>query len=155
MTTSPLLLRVASGLALAQFVAHTSMLLSYSPKHGPDEAAVVEAMRSHLFSFGGFASHSYWDLYIGYGLMAALNCVVEAILFWQLAGMDKDAAFRTTPLIGLFCIANLAYAALVGRYFFFLPPIVFDLMIAVCLGLAIIAPHPKSSMPNQTELQSS
>jgi len=131
-----MLLRVAALLALVQCLGHASLFLSYVPKHGADEVAVVEAMRSHFFSFSGHL-HSYWDMYYGYGLMAVLNCLIEAVLFWQLAGIAKTAPRSVVPVAALFLLANLAYAGLVWTYFFPLP-LYFDLAIAICLGLVLI-----------------
>ncbi len=64
-----LLLRFASGIALVQFAAHTILFVFSSPKHGPAESAVIEAMKAHRFDFMG-SLRSYWDFYFGYGLEA-------------------------------------------------------------------------------------
>lgn len=132
-------LRIAAVVALLQFTAHTYLLLSYKPKHGLAEDAVVLAMKSARFDFSGRSHpHSYWDLYIGYGLFAALNCLIEAVLFWQLAGMGG-----AKPIVALFILANVAFAILVWRYFFFLPPMIADLSIAACLGGALLSRRPR------------
>jgi hypothetical protein len=131
-----LLLRIASLLALIQFAAHTSLLLTYAPKHGPEEAAVVEAMKSHAFNFGGVRPHSYWEMYFGYGLFAAVNCLIEAILFWQLTSGSVNLA-PARSIVLLFCLANIGYAILVWKYFF-LVPLVFDAAIALCLAAAYV-----------------
>lgn len=129
-----LFLRAAAIIALLQFTAHTFLFVHARPGHGPEEVAVVETMRAHLFDFGG-RMHSYWDFYFGYGLFAALNCLIEALLFWFLAGLARDDARRLRPVIALFLAANLAYAGLVLRYFF-LVPLGPDLLVATCLALA-------------------
>ena len=42
-------------------------------------------MKSQRFHFApATAPRSYWDSYFGYGLFASFNCLVEAVLFWQL-----------------------------------------------------------------------
>jgi hypothetical protein len=64
-----MLLRIASIVALLQFAAHTLLLVFGAPTHGPEEIAVVEAMKSHHFDFMGL-TRSYWDFYFGYGLFA-------------------------------------------------------------------------------------
>src|SRR6266581_4174942 len=87
------LLRIASVVALVQFAAHTLLFVFSSPKHGPEESAVVEAMKAHRFDFIG-SMRSYWDFYFGYGLEPAFFCLLEAVLFWQLATIAK-----TTPLV--------------------------------------------------------
>src|SRR5579864_9020289 len=49
--TTTLLLRIVSVVALLQFVGHGTMFVRARPTHGPDEVAVVDAMRSHAFTF--------------------------------------------------------------------------------------------------------
>ena len=129
-------LRVASLIALLQFAAHTTLLLKYVPKHGPDEVRVVEAMKSYRFDFHGSQPHSYWEMYIGYGLFAAFNCLIEALLFWLLSIQPNRA------ITGLFLFANLGYAAMIYRWFFFLP-LYADLAIAICLIGALTIPVPR------------
>jgi hypothetical protein len=130
--SSNVLLRVASIVAFIQFAAHTLLLLTYKPAHGPGEVAVVAAMKSLRFDLGGFRPHTYWELYIAYGLFAAFNCLVEAVLFWLLASNPNRS------IIALFCLANAGYAILVALYFFPIP-LVLDLTIAACLGFALIS----------------
>jgi hypothetical protein len=83
---------------------------------------------------------SYWDFYFGYGIEAAAVCVVEAILFWQLAGIAGVNATLIRPIVLLFLVVNLGHVLLTARYFFWVP-IVFDLAIAVCLGWALVVPR--------------
>ena len=132
------LLRAASAVAMLQFIAHTVLLVSYVPTRGPVEVAVVDAMKLHRFDFGGFSPHSYWDLYFGYGLFAAFNCLIESVLFWQLAGMARTEPRRTMPVVALFALANLGYAILVWKYFFVIP-LIADLAIAACLAASLLA----------------
>jgi hypothetical protein len=130
------LIRAASLVALLQFVAHGTMFLRYAPKHGPAEAAVVEAMRSQSFNFGG-SVRSYWDLYVGYGLLAAFTCLVEAVLLWQLAALVSTTSAPVRPILALIILANLGHIALCWRYFFFVPMIP-DAAIAACLAAALV-----------------
>lgn len=132
MTT--LLLRVASIVALLQGLAHTALIVSATPKHGPDEIAVVGAMKAHRFDFLG-SLRSYWDFYFGYALFVALTCIIEAVLFWQLASIAAAHPALARPIVALFCGANVAFALLAAKYFF-VTPIVPDVIIALCLGIA-------------------
>ena len=140
---SRVFLWTASIVALFQFVAHTILLVFYVPTHGPGETALVEAMKSQLFDFGG-RIHSYWDLYFGYGLFAAFNCLIEGVLFWQLSTISMINPSRIRPIVALFLLGNVGYAILVWRYFF-LTPIVPDIAIAICLGLALISSRSRAS----------
>jgi len=130
-----ILLRIAAVVALVQFCAHTTLFMTYVPRHGPDEVSVVQAMQSHYFSFSG-SLRSYWDMYFGYGLFSAFNCLLEAVLLWQLAGIAKNFPHLIRPVAALFVAANIGYAILVWKYFFPLPSY-FDIAIAILLGLAI------------------
>ena len=134
---TPLLLRTASIVALLQGLAHTVLIVSATPKHGPDEIAVLGAMKAHRFDFLG-SMRSYWDFYFGYALFVALTCVIEAVLFWQLAGLAAAHPALARPIVALFCGANIAFALLAAKYFF-VTPIVPDIVIAVCLGVALLA----------------
>jgi hypothetical protein len=131
------LLRITSVVAFVQFCAHTTWFVTYVPQHGPDEINVVQTMHSYYFSFAG-SLRSYWDFYFGYGLFSALNCLIEAVLFWQLATIARTVPNLITPIAALFLLANIGYAALVWKYFFPLPGY-FDIAIALLLGLTIVS----------------
>ena len=131
--TPSTLLRIAAVLALLQGAAHATLIVFASPKHGPEEVAVIEAMKSRRFNFLG-ARRSYWDFYFGYALIAAIICVVETVLFWQVAGLGPSII---RVVAGVFIAFNLVHAILAGRYFF-ITPIVADLLITGCLVLAFL-----------------
>ena len=125
--------KIASVLSLVQFAAHASLFLRAKPRHGADEAAVIEAMKSRAFDFRGF-KRSYWDLYFGYGLVAAGCCLVEAMLLWQISRFAPDFPSETAFVALTFIVANLSHLALCLRYFFS-APMIFDALIAIALGL--------------------
>lgn len=128
------LLRLAGGLAIFQGLAHGILIVLAKPKHGPEEVAVVEAMKDHAFSFAG-SLHSYWDMYFGYAMMAAGTCVVEGVLLWLLAPMAPNAKGLRAVLL-LLIAANVAHAMVILRYFFLLP-LVFDGLVALLIALAV------------------
>ena len=128
------LLQITSIFVLLQYSAHTFLFLSAKPTHGPEEITLVEAMKSHYWDFGGF-SHSYWDFYFGYGLIAILLGVIEVVLLWQLASISKISSVKIRPFIALLFFATLAHAILILKYFFLLPAI-FDFITVLLLGVA-------------------
>src|SRR5262247_3810557 len=130
--TAALLLRIVAVVALLQFLGHGTLFVLARPTHGPDEVTVVDAMRSHVFTFA-LAPRSYWDMYYGYGLEAAFVCLVEAALFWLLAGAASGNAGLIRSLAGLFAAANVAHIAMLVRYFAFPVPMVFDALIGAGL----------------------
>ena len=134
---SAVLIRFAGALALLQAVGHGTLFLRAKPTHGPVEVAVVEAMQANTFTFAA-APRSYWDMYTGYGLESAAICVVEAVLFWLLAGIVHREPARVRSVLVLFIVANLAHMVMVWRFFAFPVPVVFDGAIAAGLAGAII-----------------
>ena len=120
MSKPALLLRLAAIVALLECLGHTMLFVRYVPVHGPAETAVVDAMKSHVFNFGG-SPRSYWDLYFGYGLFVSIGSFVEAALLWQLAGLAASGVPRIRPLAGLVALAELGYTLLIRKYFFATP----------------------------------
>ena len=133
--SAPAVLRVAAAVALLLWIAHTALFLRARPTHGPEEVAVVQTMRAHRFDFAG-ASRSYWDFYFGYGLLAAVVVLVEAVLFWQLAGAPDVARPLVRSVVALFLAYNVGHALVAARYFF-ITPIIPVVVIAGCLSVAI------------------
>ena len=131
------ILRIAAAVAAIQGTAHAALFLRAKPRHGPAEVAVVEAMKANRFDFAG-ASRSYWDFYFGYGLQAAGACLVEALLFVFLARVAAAEPPLARPIVALFVAVNIAHAILTARYFFYLP-VLFDVLVAACLGWALLA----------------
>jgi len=60
------------------------------------------------------------------------------VLLWQLATIAKTDALVVRPIVALFFLANVGHAVLAWKYFF-ITPIVPDVVIAVCLAFAFAA----------------
>jgi len=63
--------------------------------------------------------------------------VVEAVLFWQLAGAPAVARPLVRSIALLFLAFNLVHALLAAKYFF-ITPIIPDALIALCLAVAVV-----------------
>lgn len=137
-----LFLRIAAILSLLASCGHTYLFLTYFPSHGPQETAVVAAMKSARFHFGWPASHSYWELYFGYGLFVAISCFIEAVVLWQLASLSKSGSLRIEPIVATFVLGEAGYAVLMFKYFFLIPIFVHSAL-AVCLAAAFLASSPR------------
>ena len=129
-----LLLRIASVLTLIHCVLHTIGGVFGSPKHGVEEIAVVETIKSHHFDVMG-SMRSYWDFFFGYGLFVTIVLLVNSVFFWQLATLSKTNPAWMRPILGLFCL-NFLVMAIVSWKYFFIAPAVTELLIAACLALA-------------------
>jgi hypothetical protein len=132
-------LRAASLLTLLHAVLHTIGGVFGKPDPGPQQAAVA-AMKANQFPLMG-ATRSYWSFYMGLGLAVTIFLTIIAIVLWQLSSLAKTDSYRLRPIYAAFLVAFLAMA--VNSYvYFFPPPVVTELVIAVCLGMAIFTSRP-------------
>jgi hypothetical protein len=106
-------------------------------KVGPGPATVaVQAMKVNQFLLMGHM-RSFWDFYRGMGLAATISLTAEAVLFWQLGSLAKSDAARLRPILAAFLVAYSALA--VNSYaYFFVGPVIAEILIAACLGLTIL-----------------
>ncbi len=132
--TPTIFLRIASVLTLIHCAGHTIGGVFGKPKHGAEQLAVIDAMKSHHFNVMG-SMRSYWDFNFGYGLFATINLFIQGLLFWQLASMAKTNAAWTRPILVLFFFNFIAMAIVAWKYFF-IAPAVTELLIAACLAMA-------------------
>jgi glycerol uptake facilitator-like aquaporin len=113
-------------------------------KVGPGPAAVaVEAMKINQFLSMGHV-RSFWEFYHGLGLAVTIFLTAEAVLFWQLGSLAKTDARQLRPILTTFLIAYAALAVNSNTYFFF-GPVIAEIFIAACLGLAIVAAKPTAT----------
>jgi hypothetical protein len=129
-----LFLRIASVLTLVHAALHTIGGVFGGAAPGVQET-VVTAMKVNQFPVMGI-TRSYWDFYMGLGLGATVFMTMEAIVLWQLGSLAKTEALRLRPIVTTLLVGWLAMAANSFRYFFAAPAI-FEVLIALCLGLAI------------------
>jgi hypothetical protein len=128
-------MRIASILSFVFAAGHSfGGAQSWSPV---GETEVLRAMRSFRFDAEGF-SRTYWDFYVGFGLIISVYLIVQAIVLWQIAALSKTQPVLVRPIAIVFIAANLA-SALLSWAFLFATPAVFALLIAVSLGLALTA----------------
>ena len=129
-----LFLRVASVLTLIHSVLHTIGGVFGKPDPGI-AATTLAAMKANEFNVLGM-TRTYFEFYRGLGLGITIFLTAEAIVFWQLGTLAKTDAVRLRPVIATFMIAYLVFAVNSYEYFFFMPVIV-EILIAACLGMAI------------------
>jgi hypothetical protein len=124
---APLFYRIAAVLILLLDAGHTSGFPWSDPKWAVD----LSSMRSTHFDILGF-SRTYWDFYVGFGLLFTVLLLLAAILAWQLGGLPANtrALMRGTAWTLALCFA--AITVLSWRYFFIVP-IVFSIVITLCL----------------------
>ncbi|MBS1800099.1 MAG: hypothetical protein JSS95_09765 [Acidobacteria bacterium] len=129
-------LRAASLLTLLHAILHTIGGVYGKTDPGPMQIA-VDAMRSNTFPAMGY-TRSMWDFYHGMGLCVTILLTVEAIAFWLFGNIIRDSDADLRDVLVVFLLGYLALAVNSLRYFF-TPPVIVELLIAGCLGMAIVS----------------
>jgi hypothetical protein len=127
-------LRIASVLTFVHAALHTIGGVFGGVAPGAQQVA-VSAMKANEFVAMG-VTRTYWDFYMGFGLVVSVFLTVEAVVFWQLSSLAKIDAVRLRPVLATFLVGYLC-AAVVSYRYFFAGPVITEILIALCLGLAI------------------
>jgi hypothetical protein len=131
------LLRSASIASLLFAAGHMlGGLESWSP---PGDTDVLRAMQSFRFNAEG-SSRTYWDFYVGFGLIIGVFLTAQAVLLWQLAPLSAEQPARLQPIVTIILITTVANALLAWRFFFFIP-LVLGIVVASFLALALCRRH--------------
>ena len=121
--------RVAAVLLLLFAAGHTLGFRQSDPKWGVD--ALLGSMRSIHFDVQGF-NRTYWDLFVAAGLSVGVFYLFAAILAWQLGSLPKETLALMRGIAWAFALCFAAITVVSWAYLFILP-IVFSLVITVCL----------------------
>ena len=124
--------RVAAVLLLLFAIGHTLGFRQSDPQWGVD--ALLGSMRSIHFDVQGF-KRTYWDLFVAAGFSVGVFYFFSAILAWQLGGIPVETLTRLRGVAWAFAICFAAISVVSWMYLFILP-IVFSLLITVCLSSA-------------------
>jgi hypothetical protein len=124
--------RVAAVLLLLFAIGHTVGFLQSDPKWGVD--TLLASMRSIHFDVQGF-TRTYWDFFVGFGLFVTVFLLLAAVIAWQLGGLPAETLAHMRGIAWTLASCFLAITVLSGRYFFIVP-IVFSIVITVCLIVA-------------------
>ena len=124
--------RIAAVLILLFAVGHTIGFLQHDPKWGVE--ALLASMRTIHFDIQGF-SRTYWDFFVGFGLFVTVFLLFAAVLAWQLGGLPAETLARIRGIAWASAVCFAAVAFLSWRYFFLIP-LVFSIVITICLSAA-------------------
>ena len=134
MTITPkLLYRVSAVLIALYAVAHAAGFWTVDPAWGVD--AVVGGMKTREFDVMGFR-RNYWDFFIGFGTVVTLTMSFTALVAWQLGTLAAGMPRALRPVAWGLALAYVLMSAMMWLWFF-LPPIVFSTVIALCLLVAV------------------
>ena len=124
--------RIAAVLLLLFAIGHTLGFRQSDPSWGVD--SLLSSMQSIHFDVQGF-KRTYWDLFLAAGFSVGVFYFFAAILAWQLGGLPPAtlALMRGTAWAFALCFAAITFLS--WRYLFILP-IVFSIVITLCLTVA-------------------
>jgi hypothetical protein len=129
----PVFYRIAAGLLMLFAAGHTfGFQQPPDPKWGVD--ALFGSMRSIHFDMLG-ASRTYWDLFVGAGLSLSVFFVFAAVLAWLLGGLPAETLARMRGIAWAFALC-FAAVTVVSWIYLFIVPVVFSLVITLCLAVA-------------------
>jgi hypothetical protein len=121
--------RIAAVLLLFFAFGHTLGFRQSDPTWGVE--SVLGLMRSVHFEVQGF-SRTYWDLFVAAGFSVGVFYFFAAILAWQLGGLPAETLALTRGTAWAFAACFAAITVVSWRYLFILP-IVFSIVITLCL----------------------
>jgi hypothetical protein len=93
------------------------------------------AMKANQFQFMG-VTRTFWEFHRGMGLALTIFLTAEGLVFWLLGSLAERDAAGLRPVLAVFMLGYLVFAVDSLVYFFALP-VVFEALIALCLGLAM------------------
>lgn len=137
---APIFYRISSVLLLLFAAGHTFGFRQNIPEWKAE--AVLALMRSVHFDAQGF-TRTYWDFFGAFGLFFSVFLVFAAVLAWLLAGLPAETLARVRSIAWALAICFVVVTALNWRYAF-TTPIVFSILITVCL-IAAAWLSPKTS----------
>jgi hypothetical protein len=124
--------RIAAVLLLLFALGHTLGFRQSDPAWGVD--SLLASMRSIHFDVQGF-NRSYWDLFQAAGFSVGVFYLFSAILAWQLGGLPAASLALMRGTLWAFALCFAAITIVSWSYLFILP-IVFSIVITVCLAVA-------------------
>ena len=124
--------RIAAVLLVFFAAGHTIGFRQSDPTWGVD--ALLSSMRSIHFDMMG-SDRTYWDLFVAAGFCVGVFYLFAAILAWQLGGLPAATLARMRGTAWAFALCFAAIAVVSLRYLFVIP-IVFSIVITVCLTAA-------------------
>ena len=130
-----LFVRAASSITLLYCAGHMAGM-PWTPVTRPQETALLEIMKSDRFEVMGNL-RTYWDFYIGFGIIIGGFLALQAVILWQMASLARANPKQAHPILAVFLVSFLANAAIAWKYFFPIP-VILATATSLCLGVALM-----------------
>ncbi len=123
-------LRAAAVLLALFLLGHTAGFLLPAKSSGPQEDAVLQAMKDFHFDAMG-RDRTIWDFWQGFNFLTSVSLAILAVLTWQLARLSRRDPMLARPFASSLG-AGLVLMAVVCWTFFFVAPAALSTLAAVC-----------------------
>ena len=124
--------RIASVLLILFGLGHQIGFRQVDPQWGVD--SIIGAMKTTQFQVQGM-TRTYWDFFSGFGFFVTVLLFFAAILAFQLGGLPREILRSLSLVTWSFAVTFVIIAILTWRYFF-IAPLVFSILVALCLTAA-------------------
>jgi hypothetical protein len=124
--------RIAAVLLLLFAIGHTLGFREADPAWKVD--ALLSSMHGIHFDVQGF-DRTYWDLFVAAGFSVGIFYLFASVLAWQLARLPVPTLALMRGALWAFALCFAAVTVVSWRYLFYIP-IIFSLVITVCLSAA-------------------
>jgi len=127
-----ILYRIASVLLLLFGVGHQLGFRRVDPRWGVD--STIAALKATRFQVQGM-TRTYWDFFSGFGFFVTVLLFFAAVLAFQLGALPSETLRSLGLVRWAFALSFVAITLLTWRHFF-IAPLVFSALVALCLVLA-------------------
>ncbi|HEX6244711.1 MAG TPA: hypothetical protein VFZ61_27520 [Polyangiales bacterium] len=135
--TSSGLLRTASVVTALFALGHSSGY-PWTPGATAAAQAVARDMQRVTFEAEG-ALCSYWNFYLGFGLIVSCGLASVALMLWWLAPLARKLPRDAAPFIGIALAFMTANSWLSFRYFFLIPGLFSVVACALLISALLVA----------------
>jgi hypothetical protein len=127
-----ILYRIASVLLVLFGLGHQFGFRRVDPRWGVDSA--LGTLKVTQFRVQGM-TRTYWDFFSGFGFFVTVLLFFAAILAFQLGGLSKETPRSLSFVTWAVGLSFVVITLLTWRYFF-IAPLVFSSLVALCLLMA-------------------
>ncbi|WP_372786723.1 hypothetical protein [Phenylobacterium sp.] len=136
-------LRFAAVVSLLLALAHT---VGFTKTKAGAQLTIRRAMEAAPFDLAG-STRTYWDLYVGFGLIISALMLAQAAVLWWLAGQESRHPGESRGLVAVLFLANLAVLGLDWRYLFG-APLVSTAVITLAIGAGLVTLGGRAARPS-------
>lgn len=133
--SSTALLHAAAVVSLLFFLGHLSGY-PWTPGETSQAEAVVAQMRSVQFETLG-AQRSYWDFYVGFGLLVSAGLLLVTATLWTLVPLMREQSARVVAP-AVCALAFLVVNAVLSQLYFFWLPTALAVLATLLLAAALL-----------------